>query len=168
LPDLPTEEVRMNRHRIPIMNETSNQECIPMLPEEVPEHPHHDYFVTVSPDDIDMNDHTNNVVYLRWVQEAAMAHWERTVPAKLAVAHAWVVTRHEIDYKHIARLGETLRVRTWVESMSALTSERLCEIRRDADSKLIARVRTLLCTVNPATGRPRRMDPGIPGHFGLK
>jgi acyl-CoA thioesterase FadM len=52
--------------------------------------------------------------------------------------------------------------------MSALASERLCEIRRDADDKLIATVRTLWCTVHPATGRPRRMNSGIPGYFGLK
>jgi acyl-CoA thioester hydrolase len=148
------------------MNDTTPQH--PRLPENAAEHPYHDYFVTVSPDDIDMNDHANNVVYLRWVQEAATAHWERAVPPELAAAHAWVVTRHEIDYKHVARRGETLRVRTWVESMSALTSERHCEIRRDADGKLIARVRTLWCTVNPATGRPRRMNPDVPGYFGLK
>ena len=151
------------------MNDTrSNIGCIPKLSENSARFPYHDYFVTVSPDDIDLNDHANNVVYLRWVQEAATDHWEHAVPPELALAHTWVVTRHEIDYKHSARLGETLRVRTWVTSMSALTSERLCDIWRDTDNKLIAKVRTLWCTVNPATGRPRRMSSGIPDYFGLE
>ncbi len=31
--------------------------------------------VSVLPADIDEQNHVNNVVYLRWVQEVATAHW---------------------------------------------------------------------------------------------
>jgi acyl-CoA thioester hydrolase len=34
-----------------------------------------EYKIKVFPADIDTMGHANNVVYLRWVQEAAAAHW---------------------------------------------------------------------------------------------
>lgn len=58
--------------------------------------------------DIDALGHVNNVVYLRWVQEVAAAHWEvlsKTLPPSDAV---WVVLRHEIDYLKAAQLGDSL------------------------------------------------------------
>jgi acyl-CoA thioester hydrolase len=128
--------------------------------------PHYDHVVTVALADIDVNNHANNVVYVRWVQEAATEHWNRTAPADITANNHWVVMRHEIDYKRAAKLGDVLRVRTWVENMSALVSERRCEIWRDADNTLVAQVLTKWCTINPETGRPRRMDPRIPAIFG--
>ena len=32
--------------------------------------------LSVVPGDIDEQNHVNNTVYLRWVQEVATAHWE--------------------------------------------------------------------------------------------
>jgi acyl-CoA thioester hydrolase len=130
--------------------------------------PHFDYFVTVAPEDIDVNNHANNVVYVRWVQEAAIKHWEHAAPADITANNFWVVTRHEIDYRRPAKLGDVLRVRTWVETMSAIVSERHCKIWRDSDQTLITQVKTTWCTINPETGRPRRMDPRIPAIFGVE
>ena len=38
--------------------------------------------VPVFPGDIDAQDHVNNVVYLRWIQEVATAHWKAVASAK--------------------------------------------------------------------------------------
>lgn len=54
--------------------------------------------ITVSAGDIDVMGHVNNVVYLRYVQEAATAHWQALADVKLQTAVLWVVLRHEIDY----------------------------------------------------------------------
>ncbi len=32
--------------------------------------------ITIDPTDIDPLGHVNNVVYLRWVQDAAVTHWQ--------------------------------------------------------------------------------------------
>ncbi|HTR80539.1 MAG TPA: acyl-CoA thioesterase, partial [Bacteroidota bacterium] len=72
--------------------------------------------VTVDPKDIDELGHVNNVVYLRWVQEAAVAHWLSGTSVEEQSGIVWVVLRHEIDYKHPARLGDPLLARTWVGS----------------------------------------------------
>ena len=37
--------------------------------------------IAVQSTDIDALGHVNNVVYLRWMQEAAEAHWETAAPA---------------------------------------------------------------------------------------
>ena len=114
--------------------------------------------IVVQPSDIDAQDHVNNVVYLRWMQEAATAHWESAAPAGLRERVNWVVTRHEIDYKAPAFLGEHLVARTWVGEPSGATWERFIEIRRAGDDRLLARGRSVYAALDRATGRPRRVD----------
>ncbi len=53
----------------------------------------------VSPGDIDRMGHINNVVYLRYAQDAAVAHWLAAAPPEYAESLLWVVRRHEIDYE---------------------------------------------------------------------
>jgi len=115
--------------------------------------------------DIDELDHVNNVVYLRWVQDVAVAHWESaTSPAERAEI-AWVVLRHEIDYKHPALPGDQVIARTWVGPPSAARFERHTEILRARDQRLLARARSLWCPVHPGTGRLRRIDPALHDRF---
>ena len=52
--------------------------------------------------------HVNNVVYLRWVQEVAVADWRAAAPAADQDALLWVVMRHEIDYKRPAFLNDEI------------------------------------------------------------
>jgi len=119
----------------------------------------------VAVEDIDGLGHVNNVVYLRWVQDVAAAHWEAaTSPAERADI-AWVVLHHEIDYKHAARPGDDVIVRTWVGPPDAARYERHTEIRRVGDGRLLAQARSLWCPVHAATGRPRRIDPALHGRF---
>jgi acyl-CoA thioester hydrolase len=107
--------------------------------------------------DIDELGHVNNIVYLRWVQEAAVAHWRALAPAAAQAAVVWVVLRHEIDYSRPAMLGDELLARTWVGTAEGLSFERHTEIVRRRDARVLARARTLWCPVDIATGRPRRV-----------
>ena len=52
----------------------------------------------VAPKDIDRLGHVNNVVYLRYAQDAAVAHWNSVVDQEHRESLVWVVRRHEIDY----------------------------------------------------------------------
>jgi acyl-CoA thioester hydrolase len=117
--------------------------------------------ITVSAGDIDGLGHVNNVVYLRWMQEAATAHWETAASAGLRGEVIWVVTRHEIDYKAPAFVGEALVARTWVGEASGATWERFIEIRRVGDDRLLARGRSVYAALDRATGRPRRVDAAL-------
>jgi acyl-CoA thioester hydrolase len=65
-----------------------------------------DLAITVAEPDIDQLGHVNNVVYVRWVQEAAIAHWSKLATPDERRRLLWLITRHEIDYKRQAFLGE--------------------------------------------------------------
>jgi acyl-CoA thioester hydrolase len=91
--------------------------------------------LSVVPGDIDEQNHVNNTVYLRWVQEVATAHWEAIADSEAQEGIGWVVLRHEIDYKNPACLGDDVVLRTWVGKATRLTFERFTEIRRSSDGQ---------------------------------
>lgn len=121
--------------------------------------------VTVNPSDIDRMGHVNNVVYVRWVQDAAVAHWKaRATPAQQE-AFLWVVVRHEIEYKRSAQPDDTIIARTWVGKATDLTFERHTEIIRARDHKVLAQAKTIWCPVNPKTLKPTRVSPDVRDAF---
>ncbi len=69
---------------------------------------------TATPADIDELGHVNNAVWVRWIQELAVAHWAAVASAEQQAAYVWVVTRHEIDYRGNVSVGETVTGETWV------------------------------------------------------
>jgi acyl-CoA thioester hydrolase len=70
--------------------------------------------ITAGPDDIDELGHVNNAVWVRWIQEVAVAHWHAVAAPEHHDAYIWVVTRHEIDYRGNVSAGETVTGETWV------------------------------------------------------
>jgi len=121
--------------------------------------------ISIQPADIDELGHVNNVVYLRWVQEAATAHWEADAPPADQAALRWVVVRHEIDYKRAALPKDSVLARTWVGTASRHRFERHTELVRAADRKLLAKVRTLWCPIDSATGRPTDVSAEVRARF---
>jgi acyl-CoA thioester hydrolase len=117
--------------------------------------------------DIDELDHVNNTVYLRWVQEAAVAHWRHAATATQQAEIVWVVLRHEIDYKRPARLGDLVKARTWVGTASTHAFDRHTEIVRDADGRLLARARTVWCPIDLETGRPMKVGDDVRRRFSV-
>jgi acyl-CoA thioester hydrolase len=115
--------------------------------------------------DIDAQGHVNNIVYLRWVQDVATAHWQAMTSEEEQAATMWVVLRHEIDYKSPALPGDELLARTWVGTASGLTFERHAEIVRASDGQQLAQARTLWCPLNPQTGRPQRITAEVRARF---
>src|SRR5260370_21803051 len=80
----------------------------------------------VAPGDIDELGHAGNLVYLRWVLEAALAHSTSLgldQAAYLKMGQVWVVRRHEIVYLRPAFAGDALRVETRATTMGAASSE---------------------------------------------
>ncbi|PZR77154.1 MAG: acyl-CoA thioesterase [Chthoniobacterales bacterium] len=121
--------------------------------------------VPVLPADIDTQDHVNNTVYLRWVQEIATAHWEAVASPEAQAAVGWVVLRHEIEYKTPALLGDEVVLRTWVGKATRLTFERFTEVRRKAGDQLLSQARTVWCPINAQTGRPARVSAEVRAQF---
>lgn len=121
--------------------------------------------IRVNDVDIDELNHVSNIVYLRWVQEVAIAHWQALASPESQREVVWVVLRHEIDYKAPAVAGDEIVARTWVGSAIGLTFERHTEIERPNDRQLLARARTIWCPVSTRTGRPTRVNDEIRTQF---
>ena len=121
--------------------------------------------IAVEPADIDRLGHVNNVTYVRWVQEAAAAHWQAAAPAEERVRLLWIVVRHEIDYKHPAFPGDQVAARTWVGTATRATFERHTEILRKRDGKVLAKARTVWCPIDARTRRPAGVSPEVRAHF---
>jgi len=121
--------------------------------------------IVVRPEDIDDMDHVNNVVYLRWVQDVAIAHWRARATDTLRAEFGWVATRHELDYKQAAVLGDAITARTWIGAVDSRRFERFTAITRTADGVVLARGRTLWCLISRATGRITRIPPELRACF---
>ena len=121
--------------------------------------------VPVLPTDIDEQNHVNNTVYLRWVQDVATAHWRAVASPKAQETIGWVVLRHEIDYKGPATLGDEVVLRTWVGKATRLTFERFTEIRSNRDCRLLSEARTLWCPIDAHSGRPVRVSADVRAQF---
>lgn len=120
---------------------------------------------TATAQDIDQQGHVNNVRYVQWIQDVAVAHWRGAATAEQLESVTWVVLRHEIDYLRPAFEGEEITARTWVGRASAARSERFTEILRG--DEILARAKSIWCALDSKTFRPRRIDDGIKEKFGM-
>jgi acyl-CoA thioester hydrolase len=121
--------------------------------------------IDIVDDDIDMLGHVNNVVNLRWVQEAAIAHWRRIATEQEQRSLLWVVSRHEIDYRRPAFDGDGIVARTWIGGTRGRAFERHTEILRRKDRKTLARALTLWRPVDPDSLRPVEVDTAVRRRF---
>lgn len=126
---------------------------------------------TVSADEIDEQGRVNNVCYVSWMQEAAVAHsavlgWTPERYVKLGVG--WVARSHWIEYLQPATAGDEIIVETRVSDMKKVTSKRVYRILRRSDREVLATAETNWAFVNYATGKPTRVLPEIAAAFPVK
>ena len=115
--------------------------------------------------DIDELGHVNNVVYLRWVQEVAAAHWQAVAPDDMKQAYSWVVLRHEIDYHRPALLGHEVTGYTWVGEHHGAKIIRFVQLFRSSDEQLLAEAKTTWCLLDSNSMRPRRIGEAVADIF---
>ncbi len=128
----------------------------------------YEHSLTVVAAEIDGLGHVNNLVYLRWLQDAAVAHsahqgWDSAAYRSLGLA--WVARSHFIEYLAPARCDDAVIVRTWVADMKRVTSLRKYQILRAGDGQLLAQAQTNWAFVEISTHRLRRIPPEIADAF---
>lgn len=124
------------------------------------------HIIKIKPEDIDVMGHVNNVVYVRWVQEVAEAHWKAKATDQQQKDILWVVLRHEIDYHKPALPEDTVIGSTWVDPAEGPKTVRHVELKKQSDNQLLAKAKTTWVAINPATGRPMRLDEDMRRVFG--
>ena len=114
--------------------------------------------------DFDENGHVNNVVYLGWVQDIAIAHWRSRAPAEEQGRWAWIVVRHEIDYRRPLLPGETATGRTWVGERRGPRFDRFVRID-GPDGEVCAQTRSEWVLIDAASKRPARVPEWMEAMF---
>ena len=120
---------------------------------------------TAMPEHIDANGHVNNTVWVRWMEDLATAHWEADAPAQHIDAYAWVVTRHEIDYR--GNVGEGARVmgETIIEEgPRGARFDRHYEFRDEA-GKVLVRAKSTWAIVDRQSARLMRVPAEVAAPF---
>jgi len=123
--------------------------------------------ISVDAADIDALGHVNNAVYVRWIQDVAVAHWQVLAPPHIQAEVLWVVLRHEIDYKQPAFQPDVIVLRTWVGAAEGLRFDRFTEVLRAPERKVLAQARTVWVPIDPKTNRPRRVSAELRNLFSV-
>jgi acyl-CoA thioester hydrolase len=122
----------------------------------------------VDSNDIDLLGHANNVVWVRWINEAAIAHATHVglgQEACRALGVLWVVRRHDLEYLLPAFAGETLEALTWPETLRGASSLRRTLFQRQG--QVLARAETTWVLLDMQTGRPRRAPSELLAGYGF-
>jgi acyl-CoA thioester hydrolase len=109
----------------------------------------------VATQDIDEQGHVNNVAYVKWIQDVAVAHWFSATTETTREKYVWMVTRHEIDYKKQAFENEQVTATTWVGSPTRISWERFTEIKRG--ESLLVKARSVWCLIERKSSKPSRI-----------
>ena len=112
--------------------------------------------------DLDVLGHVNNVVYVQWMQNIALAHSTvlgLDLDAFIALKHAMVAGEHQMKYRKACVLGDQLILRTWLGELNALSSVRHYAFYRLSDGEVVFQAQTRWVCVEIATGRAKRLSP---------
>lgn len=127
------------------------------------------YDITVPDSAIDENGHLNNVAYVQWMQDVAIAHANHTDCTREtnAVGATWVVRAHQIEYLRPAFEGERIVVLTWITTIRKVRSQRKYSFFRPSDQTVLATGETDWVFVNAQTGKPLSIPPAVASAFEL-
>ncbi len=116
--------------------------------------------------DIDELGHVNNIVYLRYAQDIAIAHWRARATPDMLAQLVWVVMRHEVDYRAQLTLGDDVEVRTWVDDAARGPAwVRFVAIHKAGEAKPAAEIKSNWCLLDAQTRRIKRVPPELVSRF---
>ena len=117
--------------------------------------------VTVGSQHQDEFGHTNNIAYLKWLEQIAWAHSNYlglTIDTYKRLGCGCVVRKHELNDLLPTYLGDELHIATWISANDGkLSTVRDYQIIRQSDGKTVFTGRTNFITVDMVTGKPKRM-----------
>ena len=123
--------------------------------------PQHIFSIAVRERDIDVFNHVNNVVYLRWMADTAWDH-SKALGFDFAAYEArdcgFVVTRHEIDYRQAALADDIVHVATWISGNDGrLKLRRRFQMISEQTGRTLAFGMTEFASMKLSTARAGRM-----------
>lgn len=117
---------------------------------------------TVEAQHLDVLGHVNNVVYMQWMQDVAIAHADSLglgLKEYIELKHAMVAVEHHVQYRKAAFLNDEIVLRTWLDDINALYLSRQYVFYRPKDQSIVFVGQTKWACVEIATGKPKRLSP---------
>lgn len=118
------------------------------------------YILRRTVEETDAQGHANNVLYVQWMQDAAVAHSSSvglTPERYREMGQAFVVRRHAIEYLRPALRGTTVEVQTWVVNFRGASSRRCYQFLDAQTREVLARAATDWAYIDTARSRPTRI-----------
>ena len=125
----------------------------------------HTLTFTAGPEHIDLNGHVNNAVWVQWMEALATAHWLADARPQDIEAFAWIVTRHEIDYRGNISEGESVTGITEIRDPPRRARFDRYITFVDALGKTVVRAKTTWAIIDRATGRLTRLTDEVAAPF---
>jgi acyl-CoA thioester hydrolase len=120
----------------------------------------------VNSNHLDEQNRVNNVVYVQWIQDVAVAHWRNLVSQDIQAQYTWILLRHVIDYKQQSFENDEITATTWVGKATKVTCERFTVIKRG--ETLLVKAKSLWCMIDFYTKKPAKISDEIRQMFGME
>ena len=112
--------------------------------------------IKITEEYIDLNNHVNNVQYVKWVEEIASEHWD-SVKNKLGFPDdIWMLLDHHIQYKKQVYLGDVITIKTYPKPPEGIRQPRKVEFY--CDDTLVVDSLTLWVFIDKETQKIKRLD----------
>ncbi|QQQ27806.1 acyl-CoA thioesterase [Chryseobacterium indoltheticum] len=112
--------------------------------------------IKITEEYIDLNNHVNNVQYVKWVEEIAAEHWD-SVKHKLDFLYdIWMLLDHHIQYKKQVYLGDIITIKTYPKSPEGIRQPRKVEFY--CNDVLVVDSLTLWVFIDKKTKKIKRLD----------
>lgn len=123
----------------------------------------YDHVVAIEPADIDFMGHVNNASYLKWIQAAVIAHWQRIAPAETVADHLWVALKHEITYRKPTFLDDDVIATVVLEKIHGARAFYETIIKRGEE--VLAEAKSSWCCLDAQSLRPARLASSVIERF---
>jgi acyl-CoA thioester hydrolase/thioesterase-3 len=114
--------------------------------------------ITVRPHEIDWNRHVNQSVYLDYLLHARVDQMKRCykmpIESFFQRGYSWITKSLSIEYIKSVFMGETIIVRTWIETIGKKSVTVQFQMLKKADGSLAAEGTAVFILVNAKTGKP--------------
>lgn len=121
------------------------------------------YKIVVTKDDIDINLHVNNIMYVKWMQEAAMEHSKAvgdTFEVQSERGYMWVIKSHNIEYFHPAYENDEIEITTYTKKYRKSASFRIYNFTNQKGETL-AKAKSIFVCLNSSSLRPIKIPEDI-------
>ncbi len=127
--------------------------------------------ISVRPHEIDWNRHVNQSVYLDYLLHARVDQMKRCykmpIESFFKRGYSWITRSISIEYLSSVFMGETIIVRTWIESVGKKGVTVKFQMLKKKDMSLATEGTAVFVLINAKTGQPEVIPDDIRNKYSI-